>query len=301
MSARIIGQDGDMEMGEDQWDPPEEIQVRDEDQPATKEEAEDILGTDDVPEQYRGKSAAELLDIVRNQEQLIGRHGEEVGYLREQVGTLRGQVDAALALRDPGKVGQKEFDEEELSNDDFFTDPADATRRMVDREIRDLREEQRSLQLQRQAQAFEQRHPSASEDLNDQAFADFVGANQRRVGLAQKAMGDADNIDFDAADELWSLYEEYREIKAMKAEPKEDAVASEALEEDRSEREAPELVSGNSGSVVDPGTDRNSGKPIYSQAALNDLMMNDPDTYWSDRVQRDLTSAYAEGRVRQDS
>lgn len=299
MPARLIGQDGDMEQGEEQFDLPAGIQVESE---ATSEPEVEALDGDDVPEQYRGKTAAELLEIVRNQEQLIGRHGQEVGDLREQVGTLRGQVDAALALRDPGKVGQKEFDEEELSNDDFFTDPADATRRMVDREIRDLREEQRSLQLQRQAEAFEQRHPTASDDLNDQAFADFVGANQRRITLAQKAMGDADNIDFDAADELWSLYEEYREIKAMKADnPVEDAVASEALDEDREEREAPSLVSGNSGSVVDPGTDRNSGKPIYSQAALNDLMMNDPDTYWSDRVQRDLTAAYAEGRVRQDS
>lgn len=288
-----------MEMGEEQFDLPAGIQVESE---ATSEPEVETLDGDDVPEQYRGKTAAELLEIVRNQEQLIGRHGQEVGDLREQVGTLRGQVDAALALREPGKVGQKEFDEEDLTDQDFALDPVDATRRMVDRETRALREEQRKLSLQRQASEFEERHPTASEDLNDAAFAEFVQGNQRRIRLAQQAMGDADNIDFEAADELWSLYEEYREIKALKEDkPKEDAVASEALDEDREEREAPSLVSGNSGSVVDPGTDRNSGKPIYSQAALNDLMMNDPDTYWSDRVQRDLTAAYAEGRVRQDS
>lgn len=255
---------------------------------------------DDVPEKYRGKSARELLDIVTNQESMIGRQGQELGDLRSTVGTLRGSVDAALALRNPGTAADGIGTEEDLTDRDFALDPVDATRRMVQRETRSLHEQQVQNAKQARANQFERQYANAASDVNDPKFVDFVKRSATRSRLATQAFSDMDNVNFDAAEQLWELYDDFKGMNAsdgVVTDP-DEPVAPVARPAPAKGKAAPSLVTGNSG-----GGDSNantSGKPLYSQAALNDLAASDPDKYWSEAVQKPLNAAYAEGRVRQD-
>lgn len=251
---------------------------------------------DDVPEKYRGKTARELLDIVTNQESLMGRHSTELG-------TLRGLVDQSLRLRDTGDVGRQEPKVEPLTEEDFLTHPEDATRRTVQDETAELRDQVASLSAQAQGHQFDVRYPDAAKDINDEQFVEFIKGTPLRHRLATSAFGDSKNLDFEAAGELWALYEDHKALQPAPTQTEEEKLASEGNKDDASEskakaRKVPDLVSGptTSTSVKDKATN----KRIYSQAALNRLQEKDPDLYWSTDIQTQISAAHQEGRVRQD-
>jgi len=256
-----------------------------------------VLTGDEVPEKYRGKSAAELLAIVQNQESHIGKQGSELGELRGQVGTLRGLVDQSLALRDEGNLGRREsVTEDDLTDDQFITDPRDAVTRTVKRETREQNERLARLEKQNAALDFSRRYPEAQTDVEDPRFVEFVQNSQVRGRLANKAFQDLENIDFEAAEELFDLYNDYKTMVPV-APAADESASQEATSqsEEPAARQAPAML--NTGSSGDVG---GSTKPIYSQAALNRLQANDPDTYWATDTQSKINKARAEGRILDD-
>lgn len=290
---------------------PENLEDASNADPAPAAPAPEVVQGDDVPEKYRGKTATELLSIVRDQESHIGKQGQELGDLRTRNGTLEGLVDKSLALRSPdqGRPAPIE-DETSLSDDDFLTDPRDATARTVRQETAGDRDRLARLEASETARQFGVAHPTAGADINDPAFIEFVSKSQVRVGLAQKAFGqgtEVHQIDFNSANELWSLYEDYNSFKpatteetvtlAAVEEPNTDAAPAAAPAAEDNAPAAPDLVTGNSS---DAGGKSNANKPIYSQAKLNRMMLDKPDLYWAADTQAKLDAAYAEGRVTQD-
>lgn len=266
--------------------------------PAANDPAPGVLEGDDVPEKYRGKSARQLLDIVTNQESLIGRHSTELG-------TLRGQVDQALRLRTPSDVSRTDEPETPLTEEDFLTNPTDATRRTVQDETAELRGTVERLTAQADGQQFDMRYPSAATDINDPKFVEFIQRSPTRHQLAQTAFGDSKNLDYGAAGELWALYDDYKSFQPKEA----DEVVTDPDQPSESEaalaastkapvRKAPDLVSGPNTSNKSP--DGTTNKRIYSQAALNRLQEKNPDVYWSNDTQAEITKAHSEGRVKQD-
>lgn len=258
-------------------------------------EPEESLG-DDVPEKYRGKTARELLDIVMNQDSHIGRQGQELGTLRSEVGTLKGLVDQSLAMRDQGmrreEVGNED---EEFSDNDFILNPRDAVSKTVKRQTRE--QEQRLARLEQQAAAidFGRRHPTASSDIEDPQFIEFVQKSHVRQGLAQRAFADRDNIDFGAAEELWDLWDDYQSMRPREQAAADNETASQEAASQAPPKQAPQMVTqGSSGDVG--GTH----KPTYSQAALNRLQAENPDLYWAADTQAKIQEARMEGRVLQD-
>ncbi len=263
---------------------------------------ETVLSGDEVPEKYRGKTAAELLQIVRDQESHIGRQGQELGALRGEVGSLRGMVDKALQLRDPGTSREDVGTEEDLVDDQaFITHPRDAVSKTVQRETRGTNERVARLEQQAAAIDFSRRHPTAEQDINDPDFLAFVGKSPKRAQLAQSAFGDTSNIDYDSADELWTLYEDFKSLRAPAEAPAEttetptDTSAASQPTEPTETRQAPEMVT--QGSSGDAG---GSNKPVYSQSALNRLQIENPDLYWANDTQNKINEARRDGRVLDD-
>lgn len=267
-------------------------------QSAQRAAAQAVLDGDDVPEKYRGKSASDLLKIVQDQESYIGRQGQELGDLRGQVGTLRGLVDKSLALRDTGSIGREDVGtEEDLSDDDFLATPRDAVRKTVQRETREQSSRLARLEQQAAAIDFSRRHPTAEKDIEDPAFVEFVQKSPVRSRLARNAFGDMNNLDFEAAEELWNLYEDYKSLTSTATGDNETAsqeAASQAEQPQRSKSPPKMVTTGSSGDVG------GSSKPIYSQAALNRLQVSNPDLYWANDTQSKIQQAYRDGRVVQD-
>lgn len=258
-----------------------------------------VLSGDDVPEKYQGKSARELLDIAMNQEQMIGSHGQKIGELNDRIGTLQGLTEKALAIRDDGHAGRVEpvADEKAFDADDFALNPEEAVTHTVRRETKVQGTRLDALENKANALDFESRHATAATDLSDPNFIEFVKKSPYRSGLAARAFADTENIDFNSADELWMAWEEH---KLATSEPTTDL---ETIDKpDESSEEAPtadmdqaSLISGGAG-----GNPGGSGKKEYSASALAEILEKNPDYYWRDDVQKVVTAAYADGRVKDD-
>ena len=263
--------------------------------PAAKP-AEAVLDGEDIPEKYRGKTAKELLAIAREQETYIGRLGQEKGELRSRIGTLEGLVDKALKLRDPGLAHQPAPKEDDLL--DFSRKPQEAVSTVVQKELEPIKGELETLTAQARARAFEERHPTAAQDLNDERFVEFVKKYPRRAALAQKAFGNPDRYDFEAAEQLWEEWEDVKSAlptpsPAQSETPTNPGNASAATGET-----PPALIpAGNGGS----GSGSSTGKPLYSRSQLERLQVTKPDQYWAPDVQARISEAYREGRVLEDN
>lgn len=258
---------------------------------------EDALTGEDIPEKYRGKSAKELLDIIRDQEQYVGRQSNELGQLREQVGTLRGVVDQAIAAQAGVQPQGGNEDEDDLTADDLLTKPSEAIGKVLQKHLRPIEEKLSGRDRESRQEAFLREHPTAMDDLNDEKFVGWVRSSAYRTRLAQKAFADPTNPDLDAAEELWLGYEDVREKPQgsdTAADPNAQAAQAEAQPADQpSAKEVALARSGGSGADTSA-----ADSTVYSAAKLTKLQMEDPDAYYEPTFYAKVCKAFAEGRVR---
>jgi hypothetical protein len=222
---------------------------------------------DDLPEKYRGKSAAELAKMHQEAEKLVGRHSQEVAEVRK----LADELIKSQLVKKPEVEQPKEVD--------FFENPQEAIRRAVESNPRVMAAEQYAVQAQRAMaqQQLVQKHPDMPKVVQDPDFVSWVKASKIRTQLFQLA----DNYDLDAADELLSTYKELRGSKQQPVEVKADKVARDQMLRTVS---------------VDTGGSGESGKKVYRRADLIRLNMRDPEKYAS--MQDEIMAAYKEGRVK---
>ena len=88
--------------------------------PAPKEESK---GTE-LPEKYRGKTAAEIADMHMNAEQELGR-------VRNEVGSMRGLISDLSAIQRPAVGQPAEEVSVEVSGDELIADPVASIRKVV--------------------------------------------------------------------------------------------------------------------------------------------------------------------------
>ena len=243
---------------------------------------EDVLLGDDIPEKYRGKKAKDLLDVVINQESLIGRQSQEVGALRQETASLRGLVDKALQFKGGAQGQPTEQKPKPISGDDILRRPEEAVGQVVGERTKPLEERLERLEVYKDAVAFESKHPNAAADMNDEKFVAWVKASPYRDKLARKAFqGGKENIDWDAADELWTGYDELRNAAPAH---KEEATVTQA---DKSQKQTPSiedvslLKTGGGAAREQPGA-----RERFKRSALEHLQATNPDSYWSPEVQR---------------
>lgn len=223
--------------------------------------------TDDLPEQYRGKTAAELVKMHQEAESRIGQQGEEVG-------KLRSVVDDFILKQ------TKSTEPEEAEEIDYFADPDKAVEHKIANHPTIKQLEQLGVQMQQSQtlSALQQKHPDLKEIASSPEFQKWVTGSKVRTQLYEQANN---QYNYDAADELFSTWKEIRNV------------ATQTVEVERKERKQAlnaASTGGASGSTEAPS------KKIYRRSDIIDLMRNDPKRYQS--LSGEIMKAYQEGRVR---
>lgn len=166
----------------------------------SQESREGSLDGFTIPDKFREKSAEEIIQSYQELEKAYGRQAQTVGQLRKS-------VDQLLEFNTPSKSEPVE-PPKPLSADDFYENPDDAVRRVVreettgklDKVTQELDRTRRELTLK----DFESRHPDWKDKAQSPEFVNWVNERPYRARLAAQA----DQYDFDAAEELFSMYED---------------------------------------------------------------------------------------------
>ena len=225
----------------------------------------------EVPEKYKGKSTAEIVRMHQEAEKLLGKQSSEVGELRKVVDDY-----IQTQLSDKETQVTQSSDEEV----DFFSDPDKAVARAIENHPKIKEAEQISNQY-RQSTAMnklQSKHPDMQDILQDEKFVNWIKDSKIRQQLFAQA--DA-NFDYDAADELFSLWKERQQVVQQTAK-------NEQTERKRA------VKSASTGNARGSGEQR--AKKVYRRADIIKLMRTDPDRYQA--LSNEIMQAYKEGRVR---
>lgn len=234
----------------------------------------------DLPEKFKGKTAADLARMVEESQSMIGRQSQEIG-------SLRSLVDQALELKRTTDLRNNGGEDDlEITSDDVFSKPTEAIGRVADKRVRPLEQRLDRLEAQEAEDAFLRLHPTAKEDAADPKFLEFIGKSDYRKGLAGRV---ADQKDVAAAHELWLSWEEHR--LATQTDESEDM--NKTRKRSSKPSDAPAMVRG--GERLEPtGAE---GK-TYSRQALMEMRLKDQKAYYDPAFQTIITKAYSEGRVK---
>lgn len=226
---------------------------------------------DDIPEKYKGKSVAEIVQMHKEAEKLLGRHSSEVGELRKIVD------DFVKANLDNNAHTQGGNETEEI---DFFENPKEAMAQAIanDPSLAEVKNLSKQMKQQAFMNKLNTEFPEHTELVNDQDFVDWIGKSNVRQQLYQRA---ANQYDWDSAEELLS---NWRAISGVKQ--KAQATQKEDLKQERKKA--------STGSAKASGEQKS--RKIYRRADIINLMRKDPERYA--QLSDEIMKAYQEGRVR---
>lgn len=231
---------------------------------SSKEEA-----VEDLPEKYRNKSLKDIIAMHQESEKLIGKQGNEVGELRRTVDDfIKTQTSRNL-----------QTDEEpDLSDDDFYSDPVNATKRAIDKHpaIQDAKQQAMVMKQATVQNQIASKYPNFREIASSEDFGKWVNGSKVRVELYNRAQND---FDFDSADELLSTWIERQEY------------TKKVTDTSKLDREQ-QLKSADMGTS---GATESTSKKKYRRSDIIKLMQTDPDRY--DSMAPEIMQAYRENRV----
>lgn len=251
---------------------PEEEVVAEEQEPEPPQAEED--DEEDVPEKYKNKSKKDIIRMHQEVEKAFGRQGSEIGELKRQFQQF--QEERTVTKQAPDV-------EEEI---DFLDDPNKFVDSKFEKNIRNHPEFQQLRKLTQQLKAQEamnrlqQAHPDFYSIVNDEKFGEWVKSSKVRTKLLVQA---DQEYDFDAADELLSVWKERNNIVAKKKEESKE----------QRKQAIKEAATGSASGSAEP----RSGK-IYRKTDVQELIQKDPERYYSDSYQAELMRARLEGRIR---
>ena len=241
-------------------------------EPEQPEEVTAEVEEEEVPDKYKGKSAVEIAKMHQEAEKLLGRQSSEVGELRKIVD------DFVKTQLEQQQSPQAQSDEPEI---DFYDDPDAYIERKLASHPK-LKEAEQYNQQAKQASILaqlNQNHPDYQEILKDEKFGEWIMASKVRQQLYAQA---DQKFDYDAADELLSLWKERQNIVKQ---------TEEVQKQDRK----------NQAKAASTGKAKGSGeapsRKIYRRADIIKLMQTDPKRY--QQLSDEIMQAYQEGRVKQ--
>jgi hypothetical protein len=248
---------------------------------------------EDLPEQYRGKTAAQIARMHMEAAQLVGRQGRELGELRQ---TTDGYIKAELAKRS----AQPKPEPKVLKDSDFFAEPRKTVEDLVanhpavkaaQEELTQFKTERQRRTAQENADKFNNEHGDAAAIMNDPEFQEWVDGSKVRKALLKRAN---EAYDFDAGNEV---FDNWKRIKRIgKYEPKDPTPAAAASTARRAaERKAAGVPTGGNTGTGKPDAS-GAGKKIFKRAEVVALMQHEPSKY--EAMADEIALAYHEGRVR---
>jgi hypothetical protein len=222
----------------------------------------------ELPEKYQGKSVEDLVQMHQELEKFSGKQSTEVGELH---------IQTQLSTQQAPQQQQQQDDEDDV---DFFVDPKSAVQRAIDNhpKIKEAQEYTALAKKQSTLAQLQQQHPEMEAILQDTKFAEWIKGSKVRTQLFVQA---DQQYDYDAANELFSLWKERNQVVEQTAQAEKAARKS-------------AVKSASTGNAR--GTSEGSRKKVYRRADIIKLMRTDPDRYQS--LSDELLKAYSEGRVR---
>jgi len=224
---------------------------------------------DEMPEEFRGKTAADLVGMLKHTRRELGKQNAEVGEIRKLADEL---IKSQLRPKQPEPVPVQEVD--------FFENPQEAIRQAVDNNPKVRAAEQYTAQIHRERSLhhLNQLHPDFPQILQDGEFQNWVKSNRIRTQLFQQAEG----YDVEAADQLFQAFKLTKQAVAPRVEVSdaEKSARTKALQS----------------ASVDTGGSGESGKKVYRRTDLIRLKMRDPAKYES--MSDEIMAAYSQGRVK---
>ena len=223
-----------------------------------------------VPTRLKGKSLAQVYQEFAGLEKEYSRQGNELGEAR---GLLRQALEQAL------KPGAKpEADLPDPTDDEFISDPKGAAKKIIEKELKPLKDAVLSAEQRAAMLEFEARRPGYQKEVADPKFQEWVKAKPSRIRLFQRAA----NFDLEAADDMFEMW---------------DATKPAADEADPTEKKkaAIKRVTTETGGAGKSAGGK-SGKKIYKSSELMRLYTTDRERY--NAMAEEIRAAFAEGRVR---
>ena len=222
------------------------------------------------PGKYDGKTQAELVHMLSQQEQFIGKQSNDVGELRSLVDDF---IRAGTASPAPSN-------KQEESSVDIFGDPEGTINRAIENHpaVRAARETADTMARQTVQAKLQQAHPDAATVITNPRFMEWVNGSPVRRQLFKQGQ----EYNFDAASELISTF------KSM------TSLTTEAANIEASANVAA-VNNAASGNVRGGSSGRNTA-PTLSRAKIIKLMNEDPAMYQAKLPE--IERAYAEKRVR---
>jgi len=240
----------------------------------SQEATEERQGEDDLPEKYKGKTAAEIARMHRELEQRMGQQSQEVGELRKAFDEMvKTSIQAQQSPAAP--------EEAEVDDIDFFADPKAAVAKAVENHptLRQAQAVAAEMAKSQSLAKLQQAHPDMKEIVTKDDFREWVNKSPYR----QQMFAQADQqYDFGAANELLTLYKERAAV--VQETSKLEKVAQKQAVKNASTGSARSTAQGS------------SPKKIYRRADIIELMKTNPKRY--EALQGEIMKAYAEGRVK---
>lgn len=246
-----------------------------------------------IPDKYAGKTVDDLISMHQNAERLIARQGQEAG-------TLRRLADQILDLKKPTTPITEE--RKPVTVDALLNDPEAAIASAVaasDVGQRAERAENRVHQLEMTIgeQKFTAKHKNVSRDIEDPEFQTWVNKNSLRQALASSAAKEGDPNRYVAANNLWDMWDEYKELKGTASGDNSDELENSTRQQTQTKK-VPNTVR------QAPIDHARTGEPNWSRAKLMELRMKVQDgneaaiARWKDPgFQERMHKAYQDKRV----
>ena len=255
--------------------------------PETKEKVETSKGaaepkTEDkeptIPEKYKGKSTAQVIEMHQNAEQELGR-------VRNEVGTYRGLVQDLSALqRKPLDSETADQEPVDVSGDDLIAQPVETIRKVIKQDLDKLRTESAenalAVQLRTENQALVTEFGDIDAVVGTEDFRQFA---TRTSGRQEDFNVAATGTGLEQVRAARRLLEDYNDFNAaLKANDKTPDSPTEAA------RKVATEGSGPSGSV--------SAKEQILEFDVIELIISNQAKYRSPSYQKELLAAIKEGR-----
>jgi len=237
---------------------------------ANKEEESEVEA---LPDKYQGKDVKDIVAMHQNAEKLLGKQSQEVGELRKVVDDF---IRSQTVQQQQAPATPVDDEDDDL---EFFENPKKAISKMLENHpsVRQSREMSQKLGQQEAVARLKAAHPEFNTIVQDSNFLEWVGKSKIRSQLLRNA----DQYDFDSADELFSSWKE-----------RQDMVKGTVAQEAQSRKQA--IKSASTGNAK--GSTERPSRKIYRRADIVELMTKDPERYSA--LASEIREAYAEGRVR---
>ena len=260
---------------------------------ATRKKAEpkQEVVEDDIPEELKGKTPAQLAKMYRDAQSVIGRQGSELGDLRR---TADEYIRNGLKALTPKPAAPAAPEAPALPDDvEFFKNPVESVAKIIAshpslKGLEGKAAEYATREIQRSRDdaetQFNASHPDATAVLADPEFRTWVTKSPIRQQMLVRAHK---HYDLQSANEVFNTWKELKAARTPAPTPKPTAQRAAG-------KEAARVPTG--GNAGQRTGEAKPGEKIYRRADIIRMMETDPDRYAL--MGDEITKAYQEGRVR---